>query len=420
MSLPTPAQVRVREDLAASLPSLETKVREPGLSPADRLTALFRLLLAYQSLGQRQEQLDAAKEIVQLEQSAKSYYTLGEAYRYVGFNREACRAFETAYTFPRTNLPPEIVRMIEDRYVDALYLGEKWREARTFLFSKYRSANTWPGNKCARVAFYIGGGFGDVMFFARLTDLAKKLVRRPLLVLPRSEVKGLLIKPYPEDFRQFLASQDYEIGDERSSFGTNLVCPTELLCPILKLDPAGSWANEIPLWQADPALTEKYAVLRTPSRPLYGLCWRGECLEGQMYLKTGIHRQLTEEQAQQIISATSANADWVSLQQGKTLPGLQAPPLNTWAETAAVIANLDAVVTVDTSVMHLAAAMGKPTFVLLSGPCDRKFLADGDSCPFYPSMKLFRSTYSFDGAVEAVIHDIFRLTEETCALQKQL
>jgi hypothetical protein len=399
----TPEQIEQRRKLVAELPAIERQLKG-NLSRSDRLTALFKAYLAYQSLGEPQKQLNAAQEIARLEQSAKSNYTLGEAYRYAGLNGEACKAFETAHHM-QAGLPPDIVRMIEERFTDALFMSGRWKEAREFLLSKKRSPNIWTGENCERVAFYLSGGFGDVMFFARLTDLARKIVRNPLLVLPRSPIRGLAVKPYPEDFRQFLASQGYEIEDEQTR-GTHPECFPELLCSVLNLDPSGSWAQEIPLWKADPPLIEKHAGLRTSSRPLYGLCWEGERLEGQMFFETGIHRQLTDKQAQRIVSETSKIIDWVSLQRGKTFEGLQATPLTTWAETAAVIANLDAVVTVDTSVLHLAAAMGKPTFVLLAGPSDPKFPMEGDSCPFYPTVKLFRSTFGFDGAVEAVIQNI--------------
>jgi hypothetical protein len=64
--------------------------------------------------------------------------------------------------------------------------------------------------------------------------------------------------------------------------------------------------------------------------------------------------------------------------------------LNDFADTAGLIQNLDLVVTVDTSVAHLAAAMGKPTWLLLAWVPDwRWMLGRGDS-PWYPTLRLFR------------------------------
>jgi len=60
-------------------------------------------------------------------------------------------------------------------------------------------------------------------------------------------------------------------------------------------------------------------------------------------------------------------------------------------------------VTVDTGVMHLAAAMGKPTWVILSGAVDWKFGLEGERCVWYPTMRLFRNNdFGFGNSVQQV------------------
>ena len=58
--------------------------------------------------------------------------------------------------------------------------------------------------------------------------------------------------------------------------------------------------------------------------------------------------------------------------------------------TAAVIDQLDLVITVDTAVAHLAGALGKPVWVLLAFHADFRWLRDREDCPWYPSARLFR------------------------------
>ena len=80
--------------------------------------------------------------------------------------------------------------------------------------------------------------------------------------------------------------------------------------------------------------------------------------------------------------------------------------LTDFAETAALIACLDLVITVDTSVAHLAGALGCPTWILLPYTPDFRWLLDRDDSPWYPSVRLFRQSAACDYAEVLVrVHD---------------
>ena len=68
--------------------------------------------------------------------------------------------------------------------------------------------------------------------------------------------------------------------------------------------------------------------------------------------------------------------------------------LTDFAETAALVCCLDLVITVDTSVAHLAGALGRPTWILLPWTPDYRWLLDREDSPWYPSVRLFRQTES--------------------------
>ena len=98
---------------------------------------------------------------------------------------------------------------------------------------------------------------------------------------------------------------------------------------------------------------------------------------------------------------TVAGVTWISLQTGAAARGLTdlrdttidvAPLLHDFADTAAAIANLDLVITVDTAVAHLAGALGKRVWLLLPFVPDWRWLLETDECPWYPSMRIFRQT----------------------------
>jgi tetratricopeptide (TPR) repeat protein len=78
--------------------------------------------------------------------------------------------------------------------------------------------------------------------------------------------------------------------------------------------------------------------------------------------------------------------------------------LDNFSETAALMSQLDLVITVDTSVAHLAGAMGKPVWILLPYMPDWRWMLNQDNTPWYPSARLFRQRKEddWDSVIEAV------------------
>ncbi len=90
---------------------------------------------------------------------------------------------------------------------------------------------------------------------------------------------------------------------------------------------------------------------------------------------------------------------------GVCLHSLQkSPQLETFADTAAAIAALDLVISVDTAVAHLAGAMGKPVWLLLGARPDWRWMLERRDTPWYPTMRLFRRP--FGGAWDAVLNEV--------------
>jgi ADP-heptose:LPS heptosyltransferase len=108
-----------------------------------------------------------------------------------------------------------------------------------------------------------------------------------------------------------------------------------------------------------------------------------------------------------------SNIEWVNLQVGEqgekekiqsaalTLPEI---PLTNFAETAAAISELDLVISVDTSVAHLAGALAHPVWILLPHAPDWRWMTARSDSPWYPSARLFRQ--SIPGNWKTVINDV--------------
>ncbi len=103
--------------------------------------------------------------------------------------------------------------------------------------------------------------------------------------------------------------------------------------------------------------------------------------------------------------ASLTGIEWYSLQIGEGAEQLATPPygmhivdltagINDFADTAALIFCLDLVVSIDTSVAHLAGAMGKSVFLLLPFASDWRWMLQRSDSPWYPSMRVFRQDVS--------------------------
>jgi hypothetical protein len=140
--------------------------------------------------------------------------------------------------------------------------------------------------------------------------------------------------------------------------------------------------------QADPARTAVWDK-RLPAGLRVGLVWAGNPAH------SNDRRRSIPPEALAPLLAVAPSA-FVSLQVGPSaaapIHGLasHATELTDFAETAALVAALDLVITVDTAVAHLAGALGVRTWVMLPAAPDWRWLRDRTDSPWYSSMRLFR------------------------------
>ena len=137
---------------------------------------------------------------------------------------------------------------------------------------------------------------------------------------------------------------------------------------------------------ADPELIAAHRATLPPTRRI-GLAWAGNPLH-----RNDFRRTPPAEVFQPLLALPDCH--FVSLVPGRALPGIACParPLTDYAETAALIAALDLTITVDTSVAHVAGALGHPAWVLLPYAPDWRWLLNRNDTPWYDSLRLFRQS----------------------------
>jgi hypothetical protein len=133
-----------------------------------------------------------------------------------------------------------------------------------------------------------------------------------------------------------------------------------------------------------PYLQVTAGVLERPLGPAVGLVWRAG--------NWAADRSIPFEMLRPLLNAP---VTWYILQHGDGLA--ECPPafgvhlpVSTVIETAAVVAGLDRLVTVDSMPAHLAGALGVPVWTLLKAAADWRWMETRDDSPWYPSMRLFR------------------------------
>ncbi|MEC4986491.1 MAG: tetratricopeptide repeat protein, partial [Oscillatoria sp. PMC 1076.18] len=117
-------------------------------------------------------------------------------------------------------------------------------------------------------------------------------------------------------------------------------------------------------------------------------------------------------------------SEFYSLQKGKAAAELTqydvkiqdlSREINNFADTAAIISQLDLVITIDTAVAHLAGALGKPVWTILSHAPDWRWLLDRQDSPWYPTMRLFRQEQPGDwqGVFTQIKQELQQLSVKT-------
>jgi tetratricopeptide (TPR) repeat protein len=150
---------------------------------------------------------------------------------------------------------------------------------------------------------------------------------------------------------------------------------------------------------ADPHLIAAHRATLPPARCI-GLVWAGNPMHSN-------DRRRTPSVEALLPLTALTGCHMVSLVPDRTLPGVAHPtrPLTNYAETAALIAALDLVITIDTSVAHVAGALGCPAWVLLPRAPDWRWLSERNDTPWYDSLRLFRQPTPGDwrSVIDAVI-----------------
>jgi tetratricopeptide (TPR) repeat protein len=331
----------------------------------------------------------------------------GSALHYLGRIEEALDSFNRAIA-----LQPELPEAHWNKALLCLAIGDfeqgwpayewRWRGA-TELTSRDFSQPQWRGEDLngKTILLHAEQGFGDTIQFIRYLPLVAQKGCKVILELPDS------LMPLIPGIDGLVSM--HRRGDPLPAFDVH--------CPLMSLPLSfGTTATTIPAsvpYLSAPA--ERVGAWRTRlahlGKPRVGLVWSGKPSH-----KNDHNRSIALSRLEPLLSVPDVT--FVSLQREyreTELPALARLPvfrldetITDFADTAAAIGELDLVIAVDTAVAHLAGALGRPLWLLLSHIQDWRWMHDRTDSPWYPSARLFRQSQigDWDGVIAAVAQEL--------------
>lgn len=285
----------------------------------------------------------------------------------------------------------------------------RWQQMKKVPYHRGGSGSRWRGEDVAgkRVLLYAEQGMGDAVQFVRY--------------VPRIAAMGatVSVECHPELVPLFRCMDGvasvHARGVELPAF--DIVCPFLSLPSVFRttLDtiPGGD-----PYLRPDPVRAGEWrrALDASAGGVHVGLVWAGSAAHAN-------DRRRSLDGGKLGVLGSVPDVHFVSLQKGggdggpggSVVMSDWTGDLHDFGDTAALISQLDLVISVDTAVAHVAGAVGTPVWVLLPFAPDWRWQQEGERTPWYRSMRLFRQSYpgGWDGVISALFRELLQVSRRS-------
>ncbi|WP_239024378.1 tetratricopeptide repeat protein [Ramlibacter humi] len=283
-------------------------------------------------------------------------------------------------------LDEALVHLLKGDFVQGWPLYE-WRWGNGALKPEFTAGRKmWLGQEPLQdrtILLHLEQGYGDVIQFSRYATVLANQGAKVILYVQPPLVPLLATIPG--------AHQVVAAGEAPPDF--------DVYCPLLSVPMAtNTTLKNIPgpasYLRASPAKAQQWRERLGPRKgPRIGIVCSGNTDHARDALRSvplaSLLSTLPEAAQVVVLQRELRESDARSLQQhGRVL--YFGEQIQDFSDTAALCAQMDLVIAVDTSVAHLAGALGVPTWLLLSFAPDWRWLLDREDSPWYPSMRLFR------------------------------
>jgi len=365
--------------------------------------------------GEYREAIESCKRAIASKPDyAEAHINLGNVLQELGRHDEAILCYDKSVELAPDNVKAHINRAIERLLLEDFERGwpeYEWRlRKEDYVFNHFHQPR-WDGSALNGRTILVNTerGFGDSIHFARYLPKLK-------------ESGGYVIFECQQTLSRLMrgcSGIDEIVVKHTKSSMPNVVF--DVYVPLMSLPGIFSTTldnipAEAPYISVDSELTESWRkrLYRNDDFKV-GIVWKGN-------FNNISGRRRSCSLADFAPLAGIPGLVFYSLQKGQEAMEANNPPtgmniinldsgLKDFADTAAVIANMDLVISIDTAVVHLAGAMGKPVWTLLHFTPDWRWFLQRDDSPWYPGMSLFRQTQPNDwsGVFEQVKESLSNL-----------
>ena len=361
---------------------------------------------ALKDQGQLDEAIAAYRQAIALQPDhADTHSNLGSALHALGEPEEAIAACQRAIAITPNHADAHwnaSLSLLAMGHFSAGWDAYEWRwRCKNFLQPRPSGKPLWLGQsslKGCRILLWGEQGLGDQIQFARYAPRLAELGAEVILEVHDALIgllDGLPGVSKVVSARTRAPDSDFDVH-----------CPLMSLPLALRTDL--STIPGVPRITAHRQAVPRWAGRVASAMPRIGLAWSGD-----QQNRNDRNRSLPLSRLAPILRPSAA---WISLQ--KEVRAADRPAFDSFGgiqhfgadlvETAALCEHCDLVISVDTSIAHLAATLGRPVWVLLPFAADWRWLRGRDDSPWYPSVKLYRQPRigDWEGVLQRVSADL--------------
>jgi tetratricopeptide (TPR) repeat protein len=369
---------------------------------SDFAEALCNRGAALQELKRFDEAVTSYNKAIALKPDAEAFYSRGIVLQELSRFDEALASYDQAIA-----LKPGYAEAFWNRALGKLLLGryeEGWGDYEWRLVAKDFASRrldlevpTWQGEDLSGRHLLVLGeqGFGDVVQFVRYLPLLAERKCKVTFLAPAKLVRLLRRSIQPVEI-----VSELEAGQEIDFHVAMMSLPLRFNTLLASIP------HKVPYLIAEPELEARWKAQIGVHGFKIGIAWQGNPgnkidegrsipLEQFVPLSRVPGVRLISLQKQVGLDQLAGMSKDVAIE---SLGDAFDSGPDAFIDTAAVMINLNLVITADTSIAHLAGALGRPTWVALKQVPDWRWLLDREDCPWYPTVRLFRQARRDDWA----------------------